>query len=98
MEVLPFLSQLDQAFFFGIVVWDSKLLRHGNWGELGPFYTKKKQRSVKKSDSQTFCLKALKFVYSTRPNLFFRLHVVMVIKLTQSDESQREFGQCTVHV
>ena len=37
MEVLQFLSHLNQAFSFGIVVWDSKLLRHGNWGELGPF-------------------------------------------------------------
>ena len=37
MEVLPFFSQLNQAFSFRIVVWDSKLLRHGNWGELGPF-------------------------------------------------------------
>ena len=37
MEVLPFFSQLHQAFFFGIVVWDSKLLRHSNWGKLGPF-------------------------------------------------------------
>ena len=37
MEVLPFFLQLHQAFSFGIVVWDSKLLRHSNWGKLGPF-------------------------------------------------------------
>ena len=36
MEVLQFFSQLHQAFSFGTVVWDSKLLRHGNWGQLGP--------------------------------------------------------------
>ena len=34
---LPFFSQLNQVFSFRIVVWDSKLLRHGNWGELDPF-------------------------------------------------------------
>ena len=37
MEDLQFFSQLNQVFTFGIVVWDSKLLKHGNWGELGPF-------------------------------------------------------------
>ena len=37
MEVLQFFSPLNQVCSFGIVVWDSKLLRHGNWGELGPF-------------------------------------------------------------
>ena len=37
MEVLQFFSQLNQVSSFGIVVWDSKLLQHGNWGELGPF-------------------------------------------------------------
>ena len=37
MEVLQFFSQLNQVFSFRIVVWDSKLLSHGNWGELGPF-------------------------------------------------------------
>ena len=37
MEVLQFFLQLNQVFSFGIVVWDSKLLKHGNWGELGPF-------------------------------------------------------------
>ena len=37
MEVLPFFSQLHQAFSFEIVVWDSKLLKHSNWGKLGPF-------------------------------------------------------------
>ena len=37
MKVLQFFSLLNQAFSFGIVVWDSKLLRHSNWGELGPF-------------------------------------------------------------
>ena len=37
LEVLPFLSQLNQAFSFGIVDWETKLLRHGNWGELCPF-------------------------------------------------------------
>ena len=37
MEVLQFFSQLNEVFAFGIVVWDSKLLKHGNWGELGPF-------------------------------------------------------------
>ena len=37
MEVLQFFSQLNQTFSFGIVVWNSKLLRHSNWGELGPF-------------------------------------------------------------
>ena len=31
MEFLPFFSQLNQAFSFGIVVWETKLLRHGNW-------------------------------------------------------------------
>ena len=36
MEVLQFFSQLNQAFFFGIVFSDSKLLRHGNWDKLGP--------------------------------------------------------------
>ena len=36
-EVLPFFSQLHQVFSFRIVVWDSKLLRHSNWGKLGPF-------------------------------------------------------------
>ena len=46
MEVLPFFSQLHQAFSFEIVVWDSKLLRHSNWGKLGPFKTtKNKDRS-----------------------------------------------------
>ena len=34
---LQFFLQLNQVFSFGIVVWDSKLLKHGNWGELGPF-------------------------------------------------------------
>ena len=29
MEVLHFFSQLNQVFSFGIVVWDSKLLKHG---------------------------------------------------------------------
>ena len=37
MQVLQFFWQLHQAFSFGIVVWDYNLLRHGNWGELGPF-------------------------------------------------------------
>ena len=37
MEVLQFLLQLNQAFSFGIVVWDSQLLKHSKWGELGPF-------------------------------------------------------------
>ena len=37
IEVLQLVLQLNQAFSFRIVVWDSKLLRHGNWGELGPF-------------------------------------------------------------
>ena len=37
MEVLPFFSQLHQAFSFEIVVWDSKLLRQSNWGKRGPF-------------------------------------------------------------
>ena len=37
MEVLQFFLQLNQVFSFEIVVWDSKLLKHGNWGELGPF-------------------------------------------------------------
>ena len=37
MEFLQFFSLLNQAFSFGIVVGDSKLLRHSNWGELGPF-------------------------------------------------------------
>ena len=37
MEVLQFFSQLNQAFSFGRVFWDSKLIRHGNWGKLGPF-------------------------------------------------------------
>ena len=34
MEVLKFFPFLNQAFFFGIVVWDSNLLRHStcNWG------------------------------------------------------------------
>ena len=46
MEVLPFFSQLHQAFSFEIVVWDSKLLRHSDWGKLGPFKTtKNKDRS-----------------------------------------------------
>ena len=48
MEVLQFFSQLNQAFSFGIVVWDSKLFRHGNWGELGPFETKKNKDWSKK--------------------------------------------------
>ena len=34
---LQFFLQLNQVFSFRIVVWDSKLLKHGNWGELGPF-------------------------------------------------------------
>ena len=37
MEVLQFLSHLNQALSFGIVVWDSKLLRHGSWGEQQPW-------------------------------------------------------------
>ena len=37
MEEMQFFSQLNQAFSLGILVWDSKLLKHGNWGELGPF-------------------------------------------------------------
>ena len=37
MEVLQFFSVLNQAFSFGIVVWDSKLLRHSNCSELGLF-------------------------------------------------------------
>ena len=37
MEVLQFFSQLNQMFSFGIGDWDSKLLKHGNWGKLGPF-------------------------------------------------------------
>ena len=37
MEVLQIFLLLNQAFSFGIVVWDSKLLRHSNWGELGRF-------------------------------------------------------------
>ena len=46
MEVLPFFSQLNQAFSFKIVVWGSKLLRHSNWGKLRPFKTtKNKDRS-----------------------------------------------------
>ena len=46
MEVLPFFLQLHQVFSFEIVVWDSKLLRHINWGKLGPFKTtKNKDRS-----------------------------------------------------
>ena len=36
-EVLQFFSQLNQVFSFGIVLWDSKLIRHGNWDKLGPF-------------------------------------------------------------
>ena len=37
MEVLQIFLLLNQAFSFGIVVWDSKLLTHSNWGKLGPF-------------------------------------------------------------
>ena len=37
MEVLQFFLQLNQAFSFGIVFWDSKLISHANWGKLGPF-------------------------------------------------------------
>ena len=37
MEILQFFFLLNQAFSFGIVVLDSKLLRYSNWGELGPF-------------------------------------------------------------
>ena len=38
MEVLQFFSQLNQAFSFGIVFWDSELIRHGNWGQLSFFH------------------------------------------------------------
>ena len=37
MEVLRLFLAAKQAFSFRIVVWDSKLLRHGNLSELGPF-------------------------------------------------------------
>ena len=37
MEVLQFFSQLNQAFSFGIVFWDSKLISDGNWGKVDPF-------------------------------------------------------------
>ena len=37
MEALPFFLQLHEAFSLEIVVCDSKLLRHSNWGKLGPF-------------------------------------------------------------
>ena len=48
MEVLPLFSQLNQAFSFGIVFWDKKLISNGNWGKLGPFQTtKNKDRSKK---------------------------------------------------
>ena len=37
MGVLQIFSLVNQAFSFGIVVGDSKLLRNSNWDELGPF-------------------------------------------------------------
>ena len=37
MEVLQFFLWLNQTFFLGIVVWDSKLLGHSNWGGLQPW-------------------------------------------------------------
>ena len=63
MEVLQIFSLLNQVFSFGIVVWDSKLPRNSNWGELGPFYTTKNKDRSKNVNCALFPLgPSIKFI------------------------------------
>ena len=82
MEVLPFFSQLHQAFSFEIVVWDSKLLRHSNWGKLGPFKTTKNKDRSKNVNCALFPPGPSIFLAAT-PSVLLR-NSGLGLKLTQA--------------